>query len=1088
MGLYNTSEYVNSNDTVMHIGFATGINEDDSHSIYSLIRANYPDDFLPGLPALTSLPPLSLYDRMLDSMSGVDESGAIVPDPYLPKPVQSGVLVRPRQSFFYSRFGALKNYLTLDNQELAKIPFTETQYSKFLYTTGPINPSTGLPFYETTDYWNPVNWWATGYNDNTKSAVLVESYYQLATINAQNGLIVTVNKNGAGFQETYRYDSGLDTWERIGLQNGTIQFKTDLWDYASARLGFGDNFFDTTPFDTYPSEETRSITRFLNEELPSEIFTFRNQGLILLFNYIMSETIESQNYLPWLNKTSFIDVAHTIRELLPLEVFQSDNQEFLAGYINEVKPYHVVVKDFLFEYTGVDVWPGDITDFDLPAQYNTSLQQYITPELVYANPSGDNQFVPTDDIWQDPAYNNWFNNYGVSITGVNEYPITVLTSYLTLNSNSMAVDNIYGFPINGVIKVYDPTDPETDLSKKAFELIAYSSVDRAYGTLNGLTRGVNETPISNHLPGQQIYIDLPAVLVLDSGRGYANPPVITAYIDTTIYPAPRREAILQPVMNLDQLLRVDVVDPGDGYVVLPQIMIEPSSIITFASIDVDLVKNTITVQNQLVQTGDLVRYYTGSDTTSINGVKEGQYYYVGVLENVPTYVVALYTTYADALQDHDRVVFLGTGSGTNNNLAISARASCVTSSRPIRENITTLRYDRTTYDSQVTEWTQGNFYGSFYAGAFQNTEQVASSSLTLFNETPAIDTILASAQGATFEIQNVRNNEVIEWSSRTRIVTTTTGVTNVITISPSVGGTPLSLDQPIGPTTGFYVGMPIKFVGAAFGNLAVDTVYYVREIVSLTQFTISATLGGAEVTLTTGTTTAGLDAIIGEVTNTAVITIQYPGILNATATEKTTNFVTIPLNPSGICGTTGFYTGLPIFFTGDVFGGVIENENYYVTTVINDQTFTMSTTNTPTIVTVESTENAGDYVVLSDIGDLEVNTPVIITGTTFGGIVAGQLYYIASIDYSTNKVTLSITINGGAIALTDASGSATLTSQADVIQLTTATGTMTCNVGLPISPGQITGQTFTFYNTSGEFTNGGAGYSSQCWWRNCVLF
>ena len=183
------------------------------------------------------------------------------------------------------------------------------------------------------------------------------------------------------------------------------------------------------------------------------------------------------------------------------------------------------------------------------------------------------------------------------------------------------------------------------------------------------------------------------------------------------------------------------------------------------------------------------------------------------------------------MQDHDRVIFLSAGSGTNSNLAVSARASCVTSSQPIRENITTLRYDRTTYDSQVTEWTQGNFYGSFYAGSFQNTEQVASSSLSLYNENPAISTILASAQGATFEIQSIRNDEVVEWSSRTRIVTNTTVTTNLITITPSIGGNPLSLEQPIGPTTGFYVGMPIKFAGAAFGNLAVDTVYYVREIV-----------------------------------------------------------------------------------------------------------------------------------------------------------------------------------------------------------------------------------------------------------------
>ena len=1090
MGLYNCGEYINGTDTVMHIGFATGTNDDVSHSVYSLIRGGYADDFLPGLPTLTSLPPLSLYDRMLDSMSGVDETGEIVPDPYLPKPVQSGILARPRQSFFYNRFGALKNYLTLANQELAKIPFTETQNSQFLYTTGPINPSTGLPFYETTDYWTPTNWWATGYSDNTRSALLVESYYELATINAQNGLIVTVNKNGAGLQETYIYDSTLATWVRIGLQNGTIQFKSDLWDYETARLGFGDNFFDTTPFDTYPSEETRSITRFLNEELPGEMFYFRNQGLILLFNYIVSETIESQNYLPWLSKTSFIDVAHTIRELLPLEVYQSDNQDFLSGYINEVKPYHVVVKDFLFKYTGIDLWAGNITDFDLPAQYNTSLQQYITPELVYSNQSGDNQYLPTDAIWQEPAYTNWFNNYGTSITGVLNNPITVLSSYLTLNSNSMVVDNIYGFPINGVIKIYNPADPETDLSKKSYELIAYSSVDRAYGTLNGLTRGVNETTITSHLPGQQIYIDLPAVLVLDGGRGYANPPKVTAYIDTTLYPAPRREAILEPVMNLDSILRIDVVDPGDGYVVTPQIVIEPSAVITFGSTDVDTMTSTIAIDNQLVQTGDLVQYYVGTDTTPIGGLKNGQYYYINVLETAPAFVIALYTSYADALQDRDRVALVNTGTGTNNNIAISARASCVMSSSPIRENITTLRYDRTTYTSQVSEWTQGNFYGSFYAGSLLNSEKIASSSIIIappeFNYTPPIDSILASAQGATFEIQNIRNDEVVEWSSRTRIVTNTTSGTNLITITPSEGGTP---DEGyVGPTTGFYVGMPIQFTGAAFGGLSVNTVYYVRSIENLTQFSIEDS-GGTVVTLSTASTAAGLTALIGEVTNTAVVTIQYPGILNTTATAQTTNYITIPLIASGLAGTTGFYQGLPVFFTGTTFGNIIENENYYVTTVVDAQTITISKTNTPTIITVEATVDSGDWVVLDDISDLEINTPVIVnnmvisgaSALNFGGIVSGQVYYVADIDYSGSRVTLSTAINSGPIALTTVSAasntSAVMTSQADVVQLTTATGSMTCNVGLPISPGQIDGQQFTFYNTSGEFTNSGNGYS-----------
>jgi len=1081
-GLYNTMDYVNNNDTVMHIGFATGTNDDVSHSAYTLIRENYVDDFLPGLPGTPGVTrPESLYNRMLESMSGVDESGAVVPDPNLPKAVQSGILVRPRQSFFYNRFGALKNYLTTANEVLAQYPFNETNYSNFLRVTGSINPSTNLPFFDTTQYWDFINWWAPGYNDNTRAATIVQSYYDLATINAQNGLIVTVAKNGQGVQETYIYDSTINNWIRIGLQFGTIQFKSSLWDYADARLGFGDNFFDTTPFDTYPSEETRYIIRSLNEELPSELGFLRNQGLILLFNYIMSETIESQNYLPWLNKTSFIDVAHTIRELLPLKVFQSDNQDFLSGYVNEVKPYHVVIKDFLFKYTSTNLWQGNVTDFDLPATYNTALQKYITPELVYSNPSQDNQYLPSNPIWQTAPYSEWFNNYGLSITGVDNYPITTLASYLTLSSTSMIVDNVYGFPIDGVIQLGQ-------------EQIAYSSVDRAYGIISGLTRGINGTPIENHIPGEQIIIDLPAVLLLNGGRGYVEPPKVTAYIDTNIFPAPTRAAILKPVMNLDTILRIDVVDPGQGYAVLPKILIEPSAIITVSSVNVDLSTDTVIIQSQVIQTGDLIRYSVGANTTPIGGLKEGEYYYVSVLETVPNFVISFYTSYVDTLMDHNRVNLVSTGSGDNNNIAISAKASCVSSAIPIRENQLTLRFDRTSYTSLLQDWYPGNFYGSFYAGAFQNTVQVASSRLTLEATTPPIDSILASAQGASFYLQEVSNNHVVEWSSRTRIVTNTTGTTNIITIAPSEGGNPLS--GLVGPTTGFYIGMPIKFSGVAFGGLTSETVYYISSISGLTQFKLVDYTSNPVVLSTASAPIAGLTAIIGEVSNTAVITINYPGILPVTATQAATNFVTSPLLPGNQGGTAGFYPGISLFFTtnstGDykTFGNIVENDTYYVTTVVNDTTFTMSTSNTPIVLTVTQVYNTGDYVKIdSSVSVLTINDPVIfnemvIAGSdvsTFGGIVAGQVYYIATIDYATNKITISNTANGGAVNLSDVAAAddtyCTLIDQIDTVKLTTATGNITMNVGLPISPGQITGQQFTFYKTSGTYTNSGAGYT-----------
>jgi len=1081
-GLYNVGSYLNGTDTTFHIGFATGTNDDVSHSVYSLIRSNYADDFLPGLPGVGGVTrPESLYNRMLESLSGVDESGGVVPDPYLPKPVQSGILARPRQSFFYNRFNALKNYLEYANEILSAIPFAETNQSNFLYTQGEVNPSTvNNPnwngpeelFFNTQDYWEFVNWWAVGYNDSTRSALLVQSYYDLATIPAQNGLIVTVAKNGAGLQETYVYNGETTTWDRIGLQNGTIQFKSSLWDYESARLGFGDNFFDTTPFDTYPSEETRYIIRSLNEQLPSDNVLFRNKALILLFNYIMSETIESQNYIPWLNKTSFIDVAHTIRELLPLKVFQSDNQDFLSGYLNEVKPYHVVIKDFLFKYTGTDVWQGNITDFDLPATYNTNLKQYITPELVYSNPSGDNQYLPTDQIWQTAPYFEWFQNHGLSITGVNDYTITILTSYLNLASKFITVDNAFGFPINGVIRIGE-------------EQIAYSGVDRAYSMLTGLTRGVNGTPITNHLPGEEIIIDLPPILVLEGGRGYVEPPKVTAYIDTSIYPAPTRAAILQPVMNLDQILRIDVVDPGEGYAVLPEIVIEPSATITFPSTSVDVATSTIVVQSIFVQTGDLIRYVKGNGTVAPEGLLDGQYYYLGVLETDPSYVVALYTTYADALQDKNRVKIYSSGSGNANRLLVSARASCVSSAVPVRENNITLRYDRTTYNSQVTEWAPGNFYGSFYAGALNNSTQVASSSITLENTQPPIDSILASAQGAAFEIENVRNEQTLTWSTRTRSVTHTESGTNVITITQSDGGTPESpIDNPIpiGPTTGFYVGMPVKFEGQAFAGIANYTTYYVKEIVSLTEVilaTDSTLTTELNLTASTDAPVAGLNMFVGELTNRGIVEIFYPGILTATETQSNTNYVTVPKTASGLGGTTGFYIGLPVFYTGSVFGNVVENENYYVTTVVDDETFTMSKKNNPITITVVSTNASGDTVALESVTELNDNDPVIITDiviggnpeSSIGGLNAGQVYYVVvgSINYLNKTVQLSAASFGGAVNLTtepaDPDTYATLIDQIDTVALTTATGSMTLNVGLPISPGQITGQQFTFYKT-----------------------
>ena len=1147
--LYNSFAYINANDTVLNIGYATGTNDDVPHNQYSLIRANYADDFLPGTPgsgagyqyrgAVGIDQPIGLYNRMLDSMCGVDTAGGVVPDPLLPKAVQTGVLSRPRQGFFYDRFGALKNYLQYANTVLAQFPIAEIRNPVFLTETGEA--------FDTTGYWSYINWWAIGYDNNTKASIQVPLYADLSTLEVSAGTIVKVLSNGSGNGETYIYGSD-ELWERIGLDNGTIEFSSVLWDYPSARLGFGDNFFDTTPFDSYPSTETRYIVRALNEEIyTNELLIFRNKSLILLFEYIQSETIESQNYLTWLNKTSFLDVAHTIRELLPIEVFRSDNQLFLEGYLNEIKPYHVVIKEFLFKYTRTDVFEGDITDFDLPAQWNANIGEFVSPQLVYSGGDSVYQYPPTSSIWNSNAYTEWYNNYGLSIgifvdetqsyIGQKDFQIGVLKSYLSLNTVYCYVDNVNGFPINGTITIGE-------------EQIGYSGKDLLNNQLLGLSRGINGTTITQHLPGEYIFMDLPPVIILNTGRNYINPPKITAYIDTTVYPEPRVPAQLEAIMSLGTVIGVEVINPGSGYAVLPKIVIDPAYILSIDSSQVNVLDNTININTVYdLQTGDVVVYTAGSNSTPIEGLVEGQAYYVNLLEITPSPVFALYVMYQEAIQDHARVVFNTAGTGTQN-FSIGAIGYCVSNSMPIRENVVTLRFDRTTYTSQVVDWAPGALYGSFYAGDLQNSNQISSSSIKLYGEYPPIDSILASAAGATFEILDVENQQTLTWSSRTRntiqtysSIYLTAAYQNAIRINPSSGGAAVAGD--IGSTIGFYIGMPVKFVGSTIGTTLVDgTTYYVKSLVQLpnatstssadldigynyvitvvgttnwnsvadtvgvtyavgdvviskftasgtgtaalledTGFTISDTLDingvpGAVFAQNTATiVTAGLILYVGQLENQAILTINYSGLRNAVATTATTNNVTVLLTPTGQNGTIGFYTGMPLFFVTNSagnnasFGNIVENKIYYVLTVIDLETFTMAATNDlPVMFEVTATSSSNNSITCETTQSLTINEPIIFTGTTFGNIVSGATYYVREKFTNGTSFSISTLVNGPAVTLTNDTGSCMLNSQDLAVQLTNGSGSMTLNVNLPVSPGQITGQQFTLYQTSQQYS------------------
>ena len=475
--IYNGIEYLSASDTIIHIDYDREATDANIHTEYELIAQDKDDSFLSA----------NLYRKLQDSFCGVNSTGAKVPDISLSPAERYGVQFRPRQSMFVDRYAALENYLTYANTVLKNYPTVENKTFTLLNSSEPEPTAasgewnqrvanieelsyqnlyavplgykylvaydsnnngawsiytvtqdsyilsaprytllTRVQNYDTKQYWSYIDWYSADYNSSIVPVAEVPIYADLATIAATTatGDSVKVSANAQGKFEIYvRTVTG---WDRVGLQDGTIAFDQDLWDYSIGRFGFDSEVYSAQYFDEEPVIETRKIIQAINEELfVGDLALERNRALILIFNYIMSESEAPE----WLMKTSLIDVNHKIRQLLPYQIYKQDNQEFVLDYINEVKPYHVQIRDFSLTYNGEDSYQGQLSDFDVPSYYNRLLEipQYVSPVLLpyekstavgTGTPSSISDAEPSAQVWAEWPWSNWYNNYTLSMSDV----------------------------------------------------------------------------------------------------------------------------------------------------------------------------------------------------------------------------------------------------------------------------------------------------------------------------------------------------------------------------------------------------------------------------------------------------------------------------------------------------------------------------------------------------------------------------------------------------------------------------------------------------------------------------------------------
>jgi len=109
----------------------------------------------------------------------------------------------------------------------------------------------------------------------------------------------------------------------------------------------------------------------------------------------------------------------------------------------------------------------------------------------------------------------------------------------------------------------------------------------------------------------------------------------------------------------------------------------------------------------------------------------------------------------------------------------------------------------------------------------------------------------------------------------------------------------------------------------------------------------------------------------------------------------TTNCVATNVNGNITLGTTvGMTAGMPLYFTGTGFGGLVTGTTYYVLTVVDTRTVTVSlVASGPTFTPTQTAIGGNMYVV---------------GGGSFGNIVPGTQYYISSI--VSNQISISTNI------------------------------------------------------------------------------
>ena len=294
-------------------------------------------------------------------------------------------------------------------------------------TTSKLWTRSSTQSYDVRKYWRYADWFGS-YTDPTSGKILFTATqftapdFSVATLNELNSIGATVGETvkvrtvgTGGWLLLYKYANSTSvdwtqSYATVAIQNGTVQFNSNLYSFSGTDIGYDSNIFDNSEFDVEASTELRIILTAIKHKI---LIGDLKQSYLNLFLSSVRYAHSEQPFIDWIFKTSFIRATHNVGALNQPVNYPVDNLSNFQDYVAEVKPYRTKIREYISDYTALDSSSSSVTDFDLqPTFEGTS----VTAINVTAS---NNMIVSSDSNVQKYPWKFWLDNVGYKILEIN---------------------------------------------------------------------------------------------------------------------------------------------------------------------------------------------------------------------------------------------------------------------------------------------------------------------------------------------------------------------------------------------------------------------------------------------------------------------------------------------------------------------------------------------------------------------------------------------------------------------------------------------------------------------------------------------